>query len=174
VKLVLSKSNPEMIKEVPAASMTEENRRAVLEFDQSGQERPPAQAGTQPIADNIFRFDVAFERGITQFLNGDHISVSSVMGTEPDMNGGICCISGTYKLSSHDTAMIGVSVAAAEAKYAVSASNNTQSMAIQKGTGTFTLLLPISIRGWPHVSFYNDHESFGTIYVGTGDSVLRQ
>ena len=38
-----------------------------------------------------------------------------------------------------------------------------------------TLILPMSCRGWPHVSFYpaGGGESFGGNYFGTGDSVLK-
>ncbi len=45
---------------------------------------------------------------------------------------------------------------------------------IDKGTGTFTLFLPMTCSGWPHISMYGDGQSFSGIYFGTGDSVLKQ
>src|SRR3970282_1180561 len=50
-----------------------------------------------------------------------------------------------------------------------------QSTNVDRGEGTFTLFLPMSYRGWPHVSFYpsDGGEGFGGIYFGTGDSVLE-
>jgi hypothetical protein len=51
-----------------------------------------------------------------------------------------------------------------------------QTTVVNKGAGTFTLFLPMSCRGWPHVSFYpaDNGEGFGGNYFGTGDSVLKQ
>ena len=45
-----------------------------------------------------------------------------------------------------------------------------------KGSGTFTLFLPMSCEGWPHISFYpaESGSSFGGNYFGTGDSVLKR
>jgi hypothetical protein len=57
-----------------------------------------------------------------------------------------------------------------------STSFTVQTTVITRGTGTFTLFLPMSCRGWPHVSFYpaDGGEDFGGNYFGTGDSVLKQ
>jgi beta-lactamase regulating signal transducer with metallopeptidase domain len=138
--------------QVPAAEMTEENRSSVLKYDS---EHPEAVV-SQPAASSgdLFRFDVPFKLGTRQFLDGDSITITRVKGTNPDMEGGICCISGTYILASHDKATLAASVTASDAKDGVGPWNSSQTFEIQKGKGEFTLLLPISIRGWPHVSFY--------------------
>ena len=51
-----------------------------------------------------------------------------------------------------------------------------QTTVINRGSGTFTLFLPMQYRGWPHVSFYpaEGGGSFGGNYFGTGDSVLKR
>jgi hypothetical protein len=51
-----------------------------------------------------------------------------------------------------------------------------QSTIVTKGNGAFTLFLPMSCEGWPHVSFYpaDGGEDFGGSYFGTDDSVLRR
>jgi hypothetical protein len=51
-----------------------------------------------------------------------------------------------------------------------------QKITVNKGEGTFSLFLPVTIRGWPHVSFYpvEGGEDFGGNYFGTGDFVLKQ
>jgi hypothetical protein len=134
---------------------------------------PLAQATPEPAGvDEIFKFDIPFQRGATQFLPGDQITITRVTGTSADMQSGVCRITGSYRLWSHDRATIAASITAAESKDAVGPWNAAQTMTLQKGTGTFTVLLPVSIQGWPHVSFY-DGSSFGGIYLGTGDWVLE-
>ena len=51
-----------------------------------------------------------------------------------------------------------------------------QSTVVEHGSGSFTLFLPMSCRGWPHVSFYpaEGGEGFGGNYFGTGESVLKK
>lgn len=51
-----------------------------------------------------------------------------------------------------------------------------QTTLVDKGTGTFTLYLPMNCRGWPHVSFYpaEGGNDFGGNYFGTGESTLKQ
>ena len=55
------------------------------------------------------------------------------------------------------------------------APHKSQTTIVNRGEGTFTLFLPMSCRGWPHVSFYpaEDGGDFGGNYFGTGDSVLK-
>ena len=56
------------------------------------------------------------------------------------------------------------------------ASLEVQTTIVNRGNGTFTLVLPMSCRGWPHVSFYpaEGGGDFGGNYFGTGDSVLKR
>ena len=51
-----------------------------------------------------------------------------------------------------------------------------QTKQINGGEAAFTLILPMSVEGWPHVSFYpaDNGGDFGGIYFGTGDSVLKK
>jgi hypothetical protein len=47
---------------------------------------------------------------------------------------------------------------------------------VKRGTGTFTLFLPMKHNGWPHVAFCTvkkGGKAFGTVYFGTADSVLK-
>lgn len=89
------------------------------------------------------------------------------------MQSGICRISGTYTLTSRDQATLAASITARDSADGWGPWNKAQTMAITKGHGTFTLYLPVSISGWPHVSFYGKWSDFGGSYIGTGDSVLR-
>jgi hypothetical protein len=51
-----------------------------------------------------------------------------------------------------------------------------QTAPVTKGEGTFTLYLPMTCRGWPHVSFYpaEGGRDIGGTYFGTVDCVLNQ
>jgi hypothetical protein len=120
-----------------------------------------------------FPFTIAFEQGLTQFQPGDQITITDVHGTNSEMQGGIYRISGTYTLASQDEATLAASVTARDSANGRGFWNKAQTTTITKGHGSFTLLLPVSVPGWPHVSFYGKADAFGGIYVGTGDSVLR-
>jgi beta-lactamase regulating signal transducer with metallopeptidase domain len=261
VKLVLKALGTDQETTIPDAPMTEENRRSVLNFDNQPQSAQPGQDASQPAAaDTIFPFNVPFQQGAMKFLDGDEIAVTSVKGTSPNMDTGICCITGTYKLTSHDTAILAASVTADQAglekaheddeansptsapsgpamialnttaqHYAdlkarvddakilygsanqlllqtlerqeqqayldfkdaekrskqldaaqaaggqgLGAWNAAQTTTIQKGEGSFTLLLPVNIKGWPHISFYSESSDFAGVYIGTGAWVLRR
>ncbi|HVS71900.1 MAG TPA: hypothetical protein VHQ47_11650 [Phycisphaerae bacterium] len=120
-----------------------------------------------------FPYVVAFETGLRDLSGEDAIQITDVRGTSPQMDGGIYRITGTYRLSSRDSATLAASVTARDAKDGVGPWNKAQVTKVQKGEGTFNLLLPISIQGWAHVSFYDDHHSLGGVYVGTGNTVLH-
>jgi hypothetical protein len=85
-------------------------------------------------------------------------------------------IKGTYTLASHDRAMLCASVTAANAADGTATGLKVQNAIVDKGEGWFTLFLPMSYKGWPHVSFYpaEGGNGFGGAYFGTGDSVLQQ
>jgi len=133
-------------------------------------------AGGRPASPShdAFPFRIAFERGAAKFEPGDQITITEVRGTSGDMQSGICRISGTYILASQDEATLAASVTARDPADGRGPWNRAQTMTITKGTGTFTLLLPISVDGWPHVSFYGKSSAFGGCYIGTGESVLRR
>lgn len=120
---------------------------------------------------------VTFEQGATHFADGDQIEISEVRGTADKFSpGNIYCIQGTFTLGSHDRASLAAYVTVREAKNATGATYKVQSTIVDKGTGAFTLYLPMNCAGWPHVSFYptGGGGSFGGNYFGTGDSTLKE
>ncbi|HJT34535.1 MAG TPA: M56 family metallopeptidase [Pirellulales bacterium] len=122
-----------------------------------------------------FPYTVDFEQGVMRFAEGDNITILEVRGTaETFKPGHIYWIRGTYKLASHEKAMLAAYTTAMDAENASSQPFQVQHAYLDAGEGTFTLFLPMSCRGWPHVSFYADGGSFSGNYFGTGDSVLRR
>jgi hypothetical protein len=140
---------------------------AVLAGAQAAVEKPAAKEHED------FPFAIDFEQGTIEFDAGDFIIIDEVRGTSEDMESGICRISGTYRLASEESATLAASVTARRAEDGVGPWNTAQRMTIAKGEGSFVLVLPISVEGWPHVSFYNDSQSIGGVYLGAGDAVLR-
>ena len=121
--------------------------------------------------------EVRFEQGVTHFANGDQIKILEVSGTSDTFApGNIYCIKGRYTLASRDRAMIAAYTTASDAENGKSASLKVQSTVVDRGSGSFSLYLPMSYRGWPHVSFYpaDGGDGFGGTYFGTGDSVLKE
>jgi len=122
-------------------------------------------------------YDVRFERGETHFENGDNITILEVRGTEETVTpGNIYWIRGTYKLTSHDEAILSTGTTAADAVNGRYNNLKIQDRLVQKGEGEFKLFLVMPFRGWPHVSYYpaKGGDCFGAIYFGTGDSVHRK
>ena len=118
---------------------------------------------------------VKFEQGATRFADGDKIAIVEVRGTADTFKpGNIYWIKGTYTLASHDSASLAAYTTAMDAEHGTSESYSPQMTNVAKGSGTFTLFLPMLYRGWPHVSFYGGGEGFGGNYFGTGDSVLKR
>jgi hypothetical protein len=130
-------------------------------------------AATQAAGGSDFPFVVAFEKGRAAFEKGDAITITEVRGTSAGMGGGIYRISGTYTLASRGQAALAASVAAKRMEDAKGAWNPAQKVEVARGTGTFVLLLPVSVEGYPHVSFYAGGGDFGGVYVGTGGTVLK-
>ena len=143
------------------------------------QDAAPAKPADRAIASTTsqFPFAVPFEQGATRLLNGDQITILEVRGTADRFaQGHIYWIRGTYSLASRDRAALAAYTTAMDAENARSISYQAQMTIVDRGTGTFTLFLPMSCRGWPHVSFYpaDGGASFGGNYFGTGDSVLKR
>ena len=135
----------------------------------------PTSAETAPITHSEFPHVVHFESGATQFADGDTIAITEVHGTaETFIPGNIYWVKGAYTLASHDKAMLAAYTTARESKDGYGKTMSVQETYIDKGTGTFTLFLPMTCSGWPHISMYGDGQSFSGIYFGTGDSVLKQ
>jgi hypothetical protein len=136
----------------------------------------PARKPNSPTTSE-FPYAVKFEPGATSFLNGDKIIIVEVRGTAETFSpGNIYWIRGTYKLTSHERAMLAAYTTAMDAADGTSNTLKVQTTVVTQGNGTFKLFLPMSCRGWPHVSFYpaDGGESFGGNYFGTGDSVLKR
>ena len=138
----------------------------------------PVAATAATAAESISFPDVVpIEQGATRFLDGDRISITEVRGTSEAITpGNIYCIKGTYTLASHEQAVLAAYVTAMNAGEGRSGTLKVQKITVNKGEGTFSLFLPVTIRGWPHVSFYpvEGGEDFGGNYFGTGDFVLKQ
>lgn len=124
-----------------------------------------------------FPYVVKFQQGVTRFLDGDNITIVDIRGTaERFTPGNIYCIRGTYRLASHERAMLAAFTTATDAVHGRGPYLKVQATTVTRGDGTFKLFLPMSYRGWPHVSFYpaESGEGFGGNYFGTGDSVLKR
>ena len=98
---------------------------------------------------------VKFEQGATRFQDGDKITILEVRGTADTMSpGNTYRIKGTYTLASHDRATLAAYTTASKAADGTGPTHKVQSTVVNRGTGTFTLVLPMSCEGWPHLSFY--------------------
>jgi beta-lactamase regulating signal transducer with metallopeptidase domain len=135
--------------------------------------------GDEPAASIAAKFphEVQFEKGAAKFLEGDAISIDEVRGTAKTFEpGNQYWIKGTYKLHSHDRAQISAFTTARDAADGTGPIQSIQTKQVSGGDKAFTLILPMSCRGWPHISFYpaDNGGDFGGIYFGTGDSVLKE
>lgn len=120
---------------------------------------------------------VPFEQGVIKFEDGDEITITEIRGTaEAFEPGNIYHITGTYKLNSQDDATLAAYTTAKHAKDGTSMSWKVQTMRVTRGEGRFSLMLPMSYEGWPHLSFYRNDtgNGFGGNYFGTGESVLKK
>ena len=139
--------------------------------------KPEAPSRNAAKASSEFPYAVQFEQGATRFADGDKLTILEIRGTaETFTPGNIYWIKGYYKLTSRDKAALAAFTTAQDAANGAGSYLKVQSTEVERGEGTFTLFLPMSCRGWPHVSFYpaEGGESFGGNYFGTGDSVLKK
>jgi hypothetical protein len=124
-----------------------------------------------------FPYTVRFEEGASKLPDGDKIAITEVRGTASSFTpGNIYWIKGTYTLASQDKAMLLAATTAADSKFGTGSTFKVQQSIVDRGTGTFTLFLPMSCQGWPHVSFYpaEGGGDIGGTYFGTGEFVLRK
>jgi beta-lactamase regulating signal transducer with metallopeptidase domain len=141
---------------------------------QAGNFNPGDISGDQPPGD--FPFVVPIETGKTKFLAGDGITIEEVDGTSDVIApGNFYKITGSFQLGSRNEGRI---IALTTAKSPADAHSRIRRMQIcdvTSGQGTFTLILPEKIEGYPHVSFYpkGSGSSFGGVYFGTGDTVMK-
>ncbi len=128
-----------------------------------------------PKVEKIPSQPVKFEAGKTNFVQGDSIKITSIRGSSSGINTNETYkIDGFYTLNSHDEAMLSAFVTTNE-NGGRSTIDLKQTKKVSKGKGKFSLILTMHNKGYPHVSFYPrlGGESFGGVYFGTGDSVLR-
>jgi hypothetical protein len=147
----------------------------VINAEASIKPSEPVSVSASATAD--FPHVVRFKQGAARFLEGDDITIQEIRGTAETFSpGNIYRIVGTYKLASHDKAMLAAYTTASNAADGRSRSLKVQHMYVDRGKGMFTLFLPMSYEGWPHVSFYpsDGGEGFGDNYFGTGGFVLKK
>ncbi len=122
-----------------------------------------------------FTHGVHFELGESQFLPGDHITITEIRGTSDQITPqNTYQIKGTYTLDSADDADLAVYVTSGVI-------NDThhdpydqrQTVHVTKGSGNFIVVLPFLSKGFPHLSYYptNGGSSFSAQYFGTGETV---
>jgi len=124
-----------------------------------------------------FPYIVKFEQGASKLLDGDKIDITEVRGTAATFAlGNIYWIRGTYTLASRDKAMLLAATTAADSRFGTGSTLKVQQAVVDRGIGAFTLFLPMTCQGWPHVSFYpaGGGPDFGGTYFGTGEFVLRK
>jgi hypothetical protein len=121
------------------------------------------------------RYHVTFELGDTEFAPGDSITIQTVRGSQPSLAvGGTYAVSGRYTLESTPDADLSLFVTTTNST--PTAIDPGQTVRVQKGSGEFTLIKALTEQGYPHLSFYpaSGGSSFGGVYFGSGQSVLRQ
>ena len=128
-------------------------------------------------APDEFSHVVHFDLGNSQFLPGDNISITEIRGTADTVTpGNTYQIKGTYKLASAEEAKLATYVTEPADDTHHDPYDQRQTVAIKKGSGTFTVMLPFISKGWPHLSFYpaRGGSSFSTLYFGSAESLLKK
>ncbi len=155
----------------PSAAQNEEQSAAIA----TGKSDSP----TQDDAGYDMSHVVHFELGRTQFVNGDKITIEEIRGTSDKIAAGnTYIIKGTYHLASEKKAMLAAFTTgdASNPQHVQMQSipnQRTQTMMVDQGDGTFSLILYMWYDGHPHVSFYANGQATGGVYFGTGDSLYK-
>jgi RNA polymerase sigma factor (sigma-70 family) len=134
----------------------------------------PAENPAAQSSPNDMSHVVQFEVGATYLLKDDDIVIEQIHGTSDKIEpGNLYEIKGTYKLASHDKAMLAAFTTSSKGQGIPT--QKTQTMMIDKGTGHFTVLQYIWYDGNPHISFYpaDGGSSFAAVYFGTGPTLLK-
>ena len=104
-----------------------------------------------------FPYNLKFKTGLADFSRGDMITISNVEGTAPKIKvGGWYRISGSYDFHSTNEAYFAAYVTSTEHGSPGDQTKElpSQGMRIPPSGGSFTLILPVRCRGWPHVAIY--------------------
>jgi hypothetical protein len=128
-----------------------------------------------------FPFAVPFKLGLSSSSGGDSVEIGKVRGTSKVIQiGGYYRITGSYTLSSSSEALLATYVTIGGKTIPLPARElPQQSMRITRGSGSFSLILPVRDPGWPHVAIYPMIggqawvTDSATHYFGTGDTVLK-
>jgi len=116
----------------------------------------------------VFPQLVTFAPHDIKFQPGDNITITEVRSDISTIAlDHAYQIKGTYTLVSHDTAMLAAYISAASPEDAIGRPQACQSTTITRGHHDFTLILPITCEGFPHVSAYADGGSFDSYYFGS-------
>jgi beta-lactamase regulating signal transducer with metallopeptidase domain len=117
-----------------------------------------------------------FDLGNSQFLPGESIRITEIRGTADIVTpGNTYQIKGTYTLASAEEANLATYVTGSANDKHHDPYDQRQTVAIKKGSGTFTVVLPFISKGSPHLSFYptDGGQSFSALYFGSGDSLWK-
>ena len=121
-----------------------------------------------------FRDVVPVQIGDIEFSPGDSIIIERVSSDSATIRtGGVYCVEGSYTLASRDEALL--SISATTVKNVSTPIEPTQTMHVQKGSGTFRLVKTMWEEGYLHASFspWPNGSSFGGVYFGQNPWVLR-
>ncbi len=115
----------------------------------------------------------SFHLGQVWFPKGDSIEITSVKRSENQL-----AVKGHYNLASADEASLWLNITATNNDEVPNQTELPQSLHISRGRGDFELSRSQLVPGLPHVSMYNNHHTFATVYFGTeaeaaGESKLR-
>jgi beta-lactamase regulating signal transducer with metallopeptidase domain len=137
-----------------------------------------ATAAHLPAGVNVADFPhvVKFDLGETQFLPGDSITITEIRGTADTVTpNNTYMIRGRFTLASAEHADLSTYVTAIDREQHHDAYDQRQTVRLDKGSGTFTVVLPFLSKGCPHLSFYPTEggSSFSALYFGSGESLLK-
>jgi hypothetical protein len=130
---------------------------------------------TEPVPTK-FPYTVDFKTGLTLFPEHDSITIDKVEGTNKRITiGGWYKISGSYSFKSAQWAYFAAYVTSPDTDGDPVRDLPQQAVKLFPGGGRYSLILPVRIRGWPHIAIYPLGEGdpkVETRYFGTGDTVL--
>jgi hypothetical protein len=126
-----------------------------------------------------FSHVLPFKVGSIDFDAGDSITITQIHGTtDTIIPGGTYKLTGTYHMVSHDQAMLSGYVTATneDSAHSIPGTYLRQDQIVNRGDGDFTIIIPFTCKGSPHLSFYPTAggSSFVSVYFGNADSAKKQ
>jgi hypothetical protein len=102
-----------------------------------------------------YPYKVAFKAGLALFPEKDSIAIDSVEGTDKRITiGGWYKVSGSFLFTSEKWAYFSAYVTSPDTDGDPAKLVPQQSVTLFPGSGRYTLILPVRIRGWPHIALY--------------------